>query len=884
MRQQKSLLEFTYGRPRTLVLSACALLFTWVVPLAPTPASAAEADPRVAHYKEKIEPVLLQYCFDCHGDGEKKGGIAFDEFKSTDELLKNPELWRKVLNNVRAGIMPPPKKDQPPPEEKQALANFIKYDVFGINPADPDPGRVTLRRLNRVEYRNTVRDLMNVDFRADEEFPPDDTGYGFDNIGDVLAVSPLLLEKYMQAAETVVSQGVPTTSRAVREVVLPGRKFQRDEDGDGRPDADQPRYDDNDENPKGGRGDGRQLTFYKPAKLAYVHKADTPGTYHLVVELNVRGDFDFDPGRCNFSFKVDDRELLKQEFGWQNGKTIKFEYDEKWEPGEKRMAFALEPLTPPEQKKTSVDMRVVSVTVRGPTEPEKWDRPKNFDRFFTKDAPADAAARREYARDVLTKFATKAFRRPVDAKTVDRLVAIAEEGYNAPDKTFEHGVAQAMVAVLASPRFLFRVEDLQPGTPESQQPFVDEYALASRLSYFLWSTMPDEELTELARKGELRKNLPAQLKRMLASDRSEQLVQNFVGQWLQVRDVDGISIDARTVLARDKGEDKEMAKQQEERKAQFARIEALPEAERQKEFEKLRAQFRNRGRFRPPAVELDEPLRRAMRRESEMYFQYVFREDRSVLEMLDSDYTFVNERLAKLYGIPDVKGQEMRKVTLPPDSVRGGMLTQGSVLVVTSNPTRTSPVKRGLFVLDNFLGSPTPPPPPDVPVLEASEKEFKDKDPSLREVLELHRGKPLCSSCHNRMDPLGLALENFNALGMFRETERKLPIDTKGKLITGETFEGIRDLKKILREKRKTDFYRCLTEKMMTYALGRGLEDYDTEAVDRIVEKLEKEDGKFSALLSGIVDSTPFQKRRRSNPPTPNTSQQVEATQSTVVP
>jgi hypothetical protein len=869
MTQQTSPAKLTTTPYRTLLIAVLLLL--------PRAVSAADTDPRVTHYKEKIEPVLLQYCFDCHGDGEKKGGIAFDEFKNTNDLLKKAELWRKVLANVRAGIMPPPKKDQPPPEEKQALANFIKYDVFGINPADPDPGRVTLRRLNRVEYRNTIHDLMGVDYRTDEEFPPDDTGYGFDNIGDVLAVSPLLLEKYMQAAETIVVQAVPTTDRSVREVTIAGRRFKRDEDGDGKPDADQPRYDDNDENPKGGRGEGRQLSFYKPAKLAFVHKADTPGTYHLVVEVNVRGEFDFDPGRCNLTFKVDDRELLKKEFGWQNGKTIKFEYDETWEPGEKHMTFQLEPLTPVEQKKNSLDMRIVSVTVRGPTEPDKWERPKNFDRFFTKDSPKDAAGRREYAREVLTKFATRAFRRPVDEKTVQRLVAIAEEGYSAPDKTFEQGVAQAMVAVLASPRFLFRVEDLQPGAPDGSQPFVDEYALASRLSYFLWSTMPDEELTDLARKGELRKNLPAQLKRMLASDRSEQLVQNLVGLWLQVRDVVGISIDARSVLARDKGQDKEMAKQQEERRALFAKLEQLPEAERQKEFEKLRAQFRNRGRFRPPEVELDGPLRTAFKRESEMYFQHVLREDRSVAEMLDSDYTFVNERLAKLYGIPDVKGPEMRKVTLPADSPRGGMLTQGSVLVVTSNPTRTSPVKRGLFVLDNFLGSPTPPPPADVPVLEESEKEFKDKEPSLRETLEVHRGKPLCSSCHNRMDPLGLALENFNALGMFRDTERKLPIDTKGKLITGETFDGIRDLKKILREKHKSDFYRCLTEKMLTYALGRGLENYDTEAVDRIVEKLEKEDGKMSALLTGVVESVPFQKRRRANPPAPDTAQQVEA-------
>jgi hypothetical protein len=289
--------------------------------------------------------------------------------------------------------------------------------------------------------------------------------------------------------------------------------------------------------------------------------------------------------------------------------------------------------------------------------------------------------------------------------------------------------------------------------------------------------------------------------------------------------------------------------------------------EQKKELEELRENFRRR--FARPTVELDGPLRKAMKQETEMLFAHVLREDRSVLELVDSDYTFLNERLAKHYALTNlnVNGNEMRLVNLPENSPRGGLLTHGSVLVVTSNPTRTSPVKRGLFVLDNVLGLPPPPPPADIPLLEESEKEFKGKDPTLRQVLEIHREKPLCASCHNRMDPLGLALENFNALGMWREKERGQPIDAAGKLMTGESFQDIREVRRVLATKHRQDFYRCLTEKLLTYALGRGLEYYDVETVDQIVARLESENGRFSALLMGVVESAPFQMRRNLKAP-----------------
>lgn len=817
----------------------------------------------LAEFRQKVEPILQNYCYDCHGDGSGKGKVTLDGFKTDEELRGNPELWFRVLKNVRAGVMPPAKKDQPTDQEKKVLEQWIKYQALSINPSDPDPGRVTLRRLNRVEYANTIRELMGVEYKAEEEFPPDDTGYGFDTVGDALSVSPLLLEKYMQAAEVIVGRAVPKQSRMVPETLIAGAAFrsagQKDEArGDRR---------------RRGGGISRNYSFYQPITLEHTHKVQQGGKHRVVLEFTIDGAFDFDPGRANIIFRIGDREMLAKEFGWEGDRKFTFEYDQQWEPGEQKLSIELKPLTPAEKKKTSIDLRIHSVLVQGPMEREKWGRPKNFDRFFSKDAPEIPDERRQYAREVLSRFASKAFRRPVDAKTIDRLVAIAEAGYSAPDHTFEQGVSQAMVAVLASPRFLFRIEDTLEDSPAGSHPLIDEYALASRLSYFIWSSMPDEELIGLAQRGELRKNLPAQVKRMLAQKRSDALVPNFIGQWLQVRDIDGISIDGRIVLARDRGGDRQMqklfeelramrAKREEETRKQIAAGVKVAENQRSAEEEKLRARLRELRNA--PQFELDDSLRRAMRYETEMFFEHIMREDRSVLELLDSDYTFLNERLAKHYGIADIKGEEMRRVELPKDSPRGGLLTQGSILIVTSNPTRTSPVKRGLFILENILGAPTPPPPPDVPELEASEKEFAGKEPTLREVLELHRSKPLCSSCHNRMDPLGLALENFNALGMWRDSERKQRIDSAGKLITGESFNGVRDLKKILRTQRRMDFYQCLTEKLMIYALGRGLEYYDIESIDRIVERLDKEDGKFSALMTGIVESPAFQKRRAS--------------------
>lgn len=765
----------------------------------------ASREAHTSEFDAKIKPILTKYCYDCHGDGMKKGQVTLDHFKSNDEILGADDLWFRVLKNVRAEVMPPVKKEKPTAEEVKTLENWIKSAAFGLDANDPDPGRVTVRRLNRVEYRNTIRDLMGVEFNTTEEFPPDDTGYGFDNIGDVLTISPLLLEKYFEAAEKIIADAVPTVARTMDEKTFEGKQF------------------------KGGEATGERLSFYEKADVSRSTKLAKDGDYKVTLDLNVRGDFNFDPGRAEVVFKIDGEEKLRKEFAWDN-KKHRFDFDQKFNAGEHQFTVELHPLVKPEEKKTSVDLRINSVKVKGPVDPKDWTKTRNYDRFFFQnEPPREASERRAYAREVLARFTQKAFRRPVDEKTIDRLTEIAHESYTTGGKKFEHGVSQAMLAVLASPRFLYRIEEST--APLEKFGPIDEYALASRLSYFLWSTMPDDELTRLARSGQLRSNLKAQVQRMVASDRAEQLVDNFTGQWLQTRDVMGIAINERAVFFNDSD------------------LPRPPRGERR----------RNRVE---PKFELDGELRRAMEEETQEYFKYIVREDRSVLEMLDSDYTFVNEKLAKIYEIPGVEGKNTRRVTLPEGSPRGGMLTHGSVLVVTSNPTRTSLVKRGLFLLDNFFGTPPPPPPPDTPELDEVAKEFGDREPTMREMLELHRKSPSCSSCHTRMDPLGFALENFNALGAWRESERGQAIDPAGQLVTGEKFANIRELRKILVEERYVDFYRCLTEKLLTYALGRGLEFYDVETVDAIVRKLEGDKGQFSTLLMGIVESAPFQKRR----------------------
>lgn len=830
----------------------------------------AEPTSALVRYREKVQPILEQYCYDCHGYGANEGQRTLDEFASDEAMLADTKLWHAVLKNIRSGMMPPTDAERPTKEEVDTVIQWIETDAFALDPNDPDPGHVTLRRLNRNEYRNTIRDLMGVDYNTEVNFPPDDSGYGFDNIGDSLSLSPLLMEKYIQAAETIVARAVPKESRVVPVRRVSGREI-KSEDGE---------------------VSAQELSFYESVVVENKLKIDSAGDYRIVVEACIDGHWEFDPGRCEVTCTFDGEEVFKDTCEWRDREDVPHDFERHLEAGEYSIRFELKPLTPVDQRLHFINYRIEAIRIEGPRDESAWVPPKNYKRFFPAGPPpSDAEQRDAYAQEVLKHFATRAFRRPVDEASVDKLVALAKIVYEQPNKTFEEGIGQAMVAVLSSPRFLFRVEDAGATPAGKTHPLVDEYALASRLSYFLWSTMPDKELVQAASRHELRGNLDAQIQRMLADPKSEAFVRDFTGQWLQARDVQTISIDAvaaqgfqqeweellnqfRSQRGRDRRERQRLERQQaselaaaekegpesvEKVKAEHQRLAAEAEKTRDERRKEASAKFR---KFESLREKFGDGVRHAMRRETEMSFEHVMREDRSVLELIDANYTFANQKLAEYYGIPGVEGDHMRKVELPADSPRGGVLTQGTVLVVTSNPTRTSPVKRGLFVLDNILGSPAPPPPEAVPPLEAAAGTVADHPASLREALEIHRKEPICAGCHARFDPIGLAMENFNAIGVWRDTEHERPIDTAGTLLTGEQFQSIRDLKRVLKTERKLDFYRCLAEKLLTYATGRGLEYYDEPTVDGIVARLDEQDGRFSVLLREVVQAPPFQQQR----------------------
>jgi hypothetical protein len=809
------------------------------------PASAADAD-SVASFKKSAMPVLNKFCAGCHNSELKKGGIDFDQEDPTP-MLQDKALWLKTLKMLQSGMMPPKGKRRPSTEQLDEVEKWIKYTVFAIDPKDPDPGRVTIRRLNRTEYRNTVRDLLGVDYNAGAEFPADDTGHGFDNIGDVLTISPLLLEKYITAAKSIVAQVVPLQAKVPAEKRIPGRQFAAAGKSSGPPDG------------------PLALSYYKAATLSHEFLAERSGRYQLALDLTANEtyvDEQFDYNKCRLIFKVGDKVLLTQEFSRQGGKTYRFEFEEDWNAGKQDLTLEIQPLTN-ERQVRSLTLRLVALTLRGPLAKEYWVRPPEHERFFKGSIPEDAKARHAYARQILEPFVTRTFRRPVDGETMDRLVRLAETTAVKPGQNFEAGIAQALTVVLASPRFLFREEWAVPNSTD-KYPLLDDYALATRLSYFLWSSLPDEELFSLAAAKKLRPNLSSQVARMLADKRSGEFVRNFSGQWLQARAIETANVSAAAVLAKEQPVDPKV----EAKRARFRELnrkapETLTEAEK-KELVEVRASF-FKGFKRFNQFELTGDLRRAMRQETEMAFEHVVRDDRSLLELIDADYTFLNAKLAKHYGIDGVTGDAMRKVSLPPGSPRGGVLTQGTVLIITSNPDRTSPVKRGLFILDNILGLAPPPPPPNVPLLEQAAAALKGKTPTLRETLQAHRADALCSSCHNRMDPLGLAFENFNALGRWRDKELNQPIEPAGELLTGEAFKDVNELKKILVTTRRFDFYRCATEKMLIYALGRGLEPQDTHTVDDIVAKLEAAQGRPSVLIRGIIEAPAFQRRRPLN-------------------
>ncbi len=795
---------------RGLQLVAAALALGIGSASADEPNSPPKPSPEGApseRFAKDVVPFLASHCFACHGNGKARGDVTLDKSRGAKDVLKDRDLWERVTEMVRTGEMPPKSKDKdkdqanvrprPDPAEAEAAMKALddvlaQYDCSGPR----DFGRVTIRRLNRTEYNNTIRDLVGVDFKPSADFPNDDVGYGFDNIGDVLSVSPMLLEKYLTAAEEVFERAIviadPPKPKAER-LGSPKASFNAGRD----------------------RRGGGQFLFGKGQISGQIYLDEGDYTIKATVFGQQRGD---EPvkgairvGRDEvFRFETnateEKPETIEAKVRIKAGsKTIGVAFlnpftepakpDEKAEnpepaPKDPKKADPFRPVDPDTHQRVLV---VRNIALDGPYNPPPPDLPETHRRIF---AHKPGLEPREAAREIVARFADRAFRRPSRPEEVDRLLKLYDRAEKEGER-FEDRVRLALEGVLVWPDFLFRVESQAPGLAPGMSEPIGEYELASRLSYFLWSSMPDAELFDLAARGKLRENIDAQVRRMLADPKSIAFVQNFSGQWLTTRKLAYVAPDPETFPG------------------------------------------------------FDDELRSAMTKETELFFEAILRENRGILDLLDADFSFLNERLARHYGIVGVTGPEFRRVKLPPN--RGGVLTQASILTLTSNPTRTSPVKRGKWVLDQILGTPPPPPPPDVPSL-PDEKQLTG---SLRKVMEQHRANALCASCHQRMDPIGFAFENFDAVGAWRDKDGDSPIDASGVLPGGQSFQGPADLKTILRGKRD-QFSRCLVEKVLTYALGRGLESYDRCAVDEILDAVRKDEDRFATLIVAVARSGPF--------------------------
>jgi mono/diheme cytochrome c family protein len=714
--------------------------------------SVGRAEPPAAYQKD-IRPFLKTYCFACHGDGKAKAELSFDKYTDDASLIADRKVWDTVRHMLKTREMPPPEKPQPKVAEAEAVSAaivgvFDRYDAT----AKPNPGRVTMRRLNRTEYNNTVRDLVGVTFQPADDFPADDVGYGFDNIGDVLSVSPLLLEKYLAAAEAILDEAIV--------IADPPKLATRT-------------YDRLRTSSITTAGELGKVVSFEAGE--YRVRCQVGGSEPVKVMLRVMGE---DVKEFEVTASADKPQVIETKL--------------RVKPGTGRVGVAF--LNPSADGKRVLHLK--GVEVEGPFDPPPVAYPDVHKRLM---AHKPGLPPREAAREIVTRFAARAFRRPVKPEEVDKCLAL----YDAAEKKgqrFEVRVRAALYRVLVSPHFLFRVELDPPGLAPGTTYPVGEYELASRLSYFLWNSMPDEELFSLASHGKLRQNLESQVRRMVKDPRSQSFLHGFAEQWLTLRKLDLASPEPRLFPT-----------------------------------------------FTPE-------LRDAMLQESLLFFEAMVRDDRPIPDLLDADFTFVNEELARHYGIDGVKGATFVRVKAPAN--RGGMLTHAGILTLASNATRTSPVKRGKFVLDQLLNTPPPPPPPDVPELE-DQKQLKG---TLRQQMEQHRANAVCASCHQRMDPIGFAFENFDAIGAWRDQDAGGKIDASGVLPDGRTFDGPAGLRKLMRAD-KAAFVRCVAEKMLTYALGRGLEDYDRRAVNAIVAATGKADDRFSALLTEIIKSDPFQKR-----------------------
>lgn len=734
---------------------------------------------------EKALATMKKFCVPCHSGKQPSAGLDLTEYKNVSQMVKARATWDKVANSVSTKHMPPMEMPQPTDDERGSLAQWIQATLTNATCDVKEPGRVTLRRLNRAEYNNTVYDLLGVDSKPADDFPSDDVGYGFDNIGDVLSISPLLMEKYLNAARKISRAAiVAPEDRTIRAAKFVASKLT----GDG-----------------GNFDETNGVILFSNGSTGADYDFPAPGTY--VLKVTAFGQ-QAGPDPCKMAFMVGAKQEKQVDVRAKQDRFGVYETQVTVDKaGKQRVAASFlndyykeespDPALKGDRNLIIQQIEVVPLDVQATREESPQQKRLVSARPTAKTEAANDAATRK----VLASYLPRAFRRPVTAAEIAPIARIAALTRKAGG-SYEKSLQVAVQASLVSPNFLFHIEkDANQGA--AKRP-LNDYELATRLSYFLWSSMPDDRLLSLAGQGKLKNTdvLIAESKRMLKDPKAKALADNFAGQWLQLRKINYVAPDPK----------------------------AYPQ--------------------------FTETLRGAMRTETQMYFRNIVSEDRNILEFLDSDYTYLNEPLAKHYGVSGVQGNNFRRVALTGDQ-RGGLLTQASILTITSNPTRTSPVKRGKWVLDNLLGTPPPPAPPGVGELPDDKKE--PLTGTLRQRMEQHRKNAVCASCHQRMDPIGFGLENFDAIGAWRIKDGNDAIDPSGQMSDGSKFAGPDGLRKYLMSK-KGQFVKALTEKTMTYALGRGLEGENCK-VDALTPRIEKNGYKYSELIAAVVSSEAFRYR-----------------------
>jgi mono/diheme cytochrome c family protein len=791
-------------------------------PQAPAPTPAQASSTQAPH-----QAVLNRYCITCHNENLRTANLLLDK-ADIGNVAADAPTWEKVVRKLRAGAMPPAGLPRPDVATYNSFASYLESELDRAAARNPNPGRSSVHRLNRAEYANAIRDLLAFEIDGSTILPPDESAFGFDNIAAVLSVSPLLLERYMTAARMISRRALgDPDARPVFET-YEVHKFLRQDDRM------------SEDLPFGSRG-GIAVRHYFPLDGEYVLKIrlqkearERIRGLHEPHQIDVRvdgervtvftiGSEDFgkpapifslgtlvgDPEREQYERFAD--EALEIRFAAKTGtRVVGISFVNQFVIPEGPQHYIngrpdyIERLILSDRIENRGGLpEVQSVEIGGPYEAKGLGETPSRSKLLAC-RPGGGVEEDACAKKIISTLARRAYRRPVAEEDLEPLLRFYRAGRS--DGRFEEGIRRALEAILVSPEFLFRIESDPENVPPGAAYPVSDIELASRLSFFLWSSIPDEELLDLAERGKMREPgaLEQQVQRMLRDPRSQALVSNFASEWLSLR---GLAT-------------------------------AKPD---QNVF-----------------TDFDENLREAFRREAELFFESIMREDRSILQFLDADYTFLNNRLAEHYQIPGVYGSHFRRVQLS-DGRRGGLLGQGAILTATSYDNRTSPVTRGKWVLENLLGTPPPPPPPNVPFLK--EQGAGDKILTMRERMEQHRANPICASCHKLMDPLGFALENFDGIGKWRTAEGGTPIDSSGILPDGTPFQGPAELRKALLTKRE-GFVTTVTEKLLTYALGRGLEYYDAPAVRKITREAAPQDYRWSSLILGIVGSTPFQQRR----------------------